>query len=46
MTPRFTEEEQAALRECIARGVHRYRVAAAAELITQSHADALRRLGE
>ncbi len=35
-----------AVREYIAKGDHRDRVAAAAELITQRHAGALQRLGE
>ena len=40
------EAARRALREYIARGDHRDRVAAAAELITQRHDDALRHLGE
>lgn len=40
------EAARRAVREYIARGDHRDRVAAAAELITQRHADALQRLGE
>ena len=35
-----------AVREYVARGAHRDRVAAAAQLIQEVHADALRRLGE
>jgi hypothetical protein len=34
------------VREFVARGQHRDRVEAAAELIMTQHADALRRLGE
>lgn len=40
------EAARRAVREYIAKADHRDRVAAAAELITQRHADALRRLGE
>ena len=65
MTLRFTDNEQAALREradaegismqeaarravreFVNRGQHRDQVAAAATLIMNKHADALRRLGE
>jgi hypothetical protein len=50
MTLRLTESEQAAarraVREFVARGRHRDRVDAAASLIMDRHADALRRLGE
>jgi hypothetical protein len=35
-----------AVREYVARGTHRDRVAAAARRVEDSHADALRRLGE
>jgi len=40
------EAARRAVREYIAKADHRDRVAAAAELITQRHADALQRLGE
>ena len=40
------EAARRAVREYIAKGDHRDRVAAAAELITQRHDGALRRLGE
>ena len=40
------EAARRAVREFVSRGQHRDRVAAAATLITDKHADALRRLGE
>ena len=40
------EAVRRAVREYIARAEHRDRVASAAELILERHADALRRLGE
>lgn len=40
------EAARRAVREYIAKADHRDRVAAAAELITRRHADALQRLGE
>ena len=40
------EAARRALREYIAKADHRDRIAAAAEIITQSHAVALERLGE
>ena len=40
------EAARRAVREYVAKAEHRDRVAAAAELIQQRHADALRRLGE
>ncbi len=40
------EAVQRAVREYVARAEHLDRVAAAADVIMQSHADALRRLGE
>ena len=40
------ETVRRAVREYVARGEHRDRVAVAADVITQHHADALRRLGE
>ena len=40
------EAARRAVREFVARGQHRDRVTAAAELIMETHADALRRLGE
>ncbi len=40
------EAVRRAVREYVARAEHRDRVAAAAELIAERHADALRRLGE
>ncbi|MEO8267652.1 MAG: hypothetical protein ABI706_19285 [Ilumatobacteraceae bacterium] len=40
------EAARRAVREFVARGQHRERVSAATTLITESHADALRRLGE
>ncbi len=40
------EAVRRAVREYVARAEHRDRVAAAADVIMQRHADALRRLGE
>jgi hypothetical protein len=40
------EAARRAVREFVARGQHRDRVATAAALVTDRHADALRRLGE
>jgi hypothetical protein len=40
------EAARRAVREFVARGQHRDRVAAAASLILDRHADAIRRLGE
>ena len=40
------EAVRRAVREYVARAQHRDRVAAAADVIMQRHADALRRLGE
>jgi plasmid stability protein len=40
------EAARQAVREFVARGQHRDRVSAAADLVMTSHADALRRLGE
>lgn len=40
------EAARRAVREFVARGQHRDRVSAAATLIMDTHADALRRLGE
>ena len=40
------EAVRRAVREYVARSEHRDRVAAAADVIMQRHADALRRLGE
>ncbi len=40
------EAARRAVREFVARGQHRDRVSAAAELVIKTHADALRRLGE
>jgi len=40
------EAARRAVREYVARAEHRDRVAAAADVIMQRHADALRRLGE
>jgi len=40
------EAVRRAVREYVARADHRDRVAAAAEIVVQHHADALRRLGE
>ena len=39
------EAARRAIREYVARAEHRARVATAAELITETHADALERLG-
>ena len=40
------EAARRAVREFVARGVHRDRVSSAAALVMDRHADALRRLGE
>lgn len=40
------EAARRAVREYVARAAHRDRVAAAAELVMERHAEALRRLGE
>ena len=40
------EAARRAVREFVTRGVHRDRVGAAAQLVMDRHADALRRLGE
>jgi len=40
------EAARRAVREFVSRGVHRDRVGAAAQLVMDRHADALRRLGE
>lgn len=40
------EAARRAVREFVARGSHRERVASAAELVLDRHAEALRRLGE
>jgi hypothetical protein len=40
------EAARRAVREFVARGIHRDRVSAAARRVMEAHADALRRLGE